>query len=302
MAARFWRWVLLGALLLALAAAAALAVTRALPPAAALALALAVLLAEPLLLVLLSMLRARAAAPHDAARPGLPGTLRTALIETAHFGRAILAMSRNPQPQPLPPAGGPGRPVLLIHGLLCNRGVWGALRERLHAAGYGSVRAVNLEPLCADIEQQAAGVQPELLALHRLNHGARVAIVGHSMGGLVARVLLRNLGPEVISRIVTLASPHHGTSLVAGLRWPATQQLALESPWLRALNASQEGRFAAPIASIYSLEDNLVTPAASARLQGAELHELRGLGHMGMLRSAPALDCVVAALGSAGAQ
>jgi pimeloyl-ACP methyl ester carboxylesterase len=299
MAARFWRWVLGYALVFALAATAALAMIWPLSLAAALPVALAVLLAELLLAVLLSMLRARAA-EQVATRPGLLAALRTWVSESLYLGRAILAVSANPRPQ-TPPASSM-RPVLLIHGFLCNRGVWSALRERLYATGLGDVVAVNLEPLCTDIEQQAAGVQPELLALHRRSQGARVAIVGHSMGGLVARVLLRNLGPGVISRIVTLASPHHGTRLVAGLRWPATQQLAQDSAWLRALNVSQEGRFSVPLVSIYSLEDNLVTPAASARLEGAELHELRGLGHMGMLRSARALDCVVAALGGAGAQ
>jgi triacylglycerol lipase len=300
MAARCWRWAIGGALLLALATAAILALSVPLSLTAALGVALAVLLAQPLLVVLVSMLLARAATPPAAGRPGLYRALRIWVSESASFSRAVLAMSANPRSPPS--AGGGGRPVLLIHGLLCNRGVWPALQERLQAAGFGTVLAVNLEPLGADLEQQAALIQPELLALQRQSRGQRVALVGHSMGGLVARVLLRNLGPEVVSRIVTLASPHHGTRLVAGLRWPATQQLAPASAWLCALNESQEGRFSAPVVSIYSRDDNLVVPAASARLRGAELHEVGGLGHMGMLRSARALDCVVAALGGAGAR
>jgi len=44
------------------------------------------------------------------------------------------------------------------------------------------------------------------------------------------------------------------------------------------------------------LEDNLVAPPDSARLRGAESHELRGIGHFGMLRSRRTLDCVIAAL------
>jgi pimeloyl-ACP methyl ester carboxylesterase len=302
MAARFWRRILVCALLLALVTAAALAVAWSLSAAAALTLALAVLLAQPLLLVLMSVLRARTSAPPGAPRAGFLRTLRTWLGETAHFSRAVLVMCTNPRPRPPSPAAPSRPPVLLIHGILCNRGVWGALQGRLRAAGFGTVLAVNLEPLFADIEEQAAGVQPQLLALHRLSHGTPVAIVAHSMGGLVARVLLRDLGATVIARIVTLASPHHGTSLVAGLRWPATRQMAPASPWLRALNAAQEGRFDVPLVSIYSLEDNLVAPAASARLQGAGLHELRGVGHLEMLRSAQALDCAVAALGGAVAQ
>ena len=121
-------------------------------------------------------------------------------------------------------------------------------------------------------------------------------IVAHSMGGLVARALLRELGPSAIRRIVTIASPHHGTAVVRGLPWPNTRQMSPVSPWLRALNAAQEGRFAVPVTSIYTAEDNMVVPVESARLQGAESTELRGIGHLGMVRSRRALDSVIAAL------
>jgi pimeloyl-ACP methyl ester carboxylesterase len=137
---------------------------------------------------------------------------------------------------------------------------------------------------------------PDLSALQNRCNGERVVIVAHSMGGLVARALLRDLGAGVIRRIVTIASPHHGTVLVRGLPWPNARQMSDVSPWLHTLNTVQEGRFAVPMASIYSLEDNLVVPAGSARLQGAESHELRGIGHLGMLRSQRALDCIVATL------
>jgi triacylglycerol esterase/lipase EstA (alpha/beta hydrolase family) len=286
------------ALLFALIGAAALARAWSLSFAPMLGAGLAILFAELPLLVLVSMLIARAASHPGSVRPGFCLTLRVWMSETAHFGRMLLAMTRNPAP--LPWAGGSGRPIVLIHGILCNRGVWGALQARLHAAGFRAVLAVNLEPLLADIELQATRVQPEVLALHKLNHGARVAIVAHSMGGLVARVLLRNLGPEVVSRIITLATPHHGTRWLGGLPGRAPQQLARASPWLRALNALQEGRFAVPVVSLYSRDDNLVVPATSARLEGAEMLELRGLGHMGIARSKRALDQVIAALSVAG--
>lgn len=72
--------------------------------------------------------------------------------------------------------------------------------------------------------------------------------------------------------------------------------MTVASPWLRTLNSAQEGRFTVPVASIYGVEDNLVVPAGSARLQGAEMHELRGVGHFGMLRARCALDRVIATL------
>ena len=47
---------------------------------------------------------------------------------------------------PAPPAGGaPGRGVVLVHGFMCNRGIWNPWMRRLRARGHAHV-AVTLEP------------------------------------------------------------------------------------------------------------------------------------------------------------
>ncbi|HUL17822.1 MAG TPA: hypothetical protein VLV29_01030 [Steroidobacteraceae bacterium] len=226
--------------------------------------------------------------------------VQAVLSEALHFSRAILTMSWNPRefrsPLQATSLARPARPVLLVHGILCNRAVWRPLAARLRAAGFGPVNAVSLEPLFADIDAQAQSLAPELLALHQNSHGARVAIVSHSMGGLVTRSLLRSVGSEMINRVITIACPHHGTRLVRSLPWPATRQMDCESPWLQALGTSEGGHFPVPFTSIYSLEDNLIAPAASARLTGAQLYPMRGIGHLGMLSTRAALDCVMAVL------
>ena len=299
MAARFWRRILGLALALAAASGIVLAKVFSLPWSMAPAFALAVLLAVPVAVVFLSFVIAQAAAADLHARSSARNVLQALLREIADSTLVILALTRDERPrrpaQDLP-ATRPARPVLLLHGFLCNHQVWRALQTRLHAAGFGPIEAPDMEPLLMDIDIQAGRVAPQLRALQRRCNGERVVIIAHSMGGLIARALLRDLGASAIRRIVTIASPHHGTTLVRGLPWPDTRQMSRMSPWLRTLNTSQEGRFAVPIASIYTREENLVAPADSARLEGAELHELRGVGHFGMLRSRRALDRVIATL------
>jgi triacylglycerol esterase/lipase EstA (alpha/beta hydrolase family) len=290
MAANFWR--LLFALALALSTASGIALAAALcwPWWTAPALALVLLFGIPAALVAGSLMLAG---------PGAAGRWRVLPGETAAFTLAIIAMcgtSRRQRPGAQLAATRASRPVLLLHGLLCNQRVWRALQVRLAAAGFGPVEALDIGPLRADIETLAAGVAPRLLALQRRCNGERVAIVAHSMGGLIARVLMRDLGRQAIRRIVTLATPHHGTILARILPWPNARQMTRASAWLQSLNASQEGRLAVPLASIYSIDDNLVAPAGSARLQGAELHERRGLGHFGMLGSRDVQDLVIATL------
>jgi predicted alpha/beta hydrolase family esterase len=300
MAARFWRWMIGVVVMAGAALAIAFTVTLSLSPVQAVWMAVVNLLALPVMLVGISFACARAGAEERYPSSNACLALRAVSTEAARLSLAIIAMSRDPRERKLTAettaATSPARPVLLIHGFLCNRAIWQTLEARLRAAGFAPVHAVNLEPLCADIDSQARSLGPELLELRQMSNGARVAIVTHSMGGLVVRSFLRTAGSDMISRVVTIAAPHHGTRLARGLRCPATRQMLPGSPWLRALEAREEGHFSVPFVSIYSLEDTLVGPARSARLRGAQMHAIRGVGHVGILSSRPALDCVMAAL------
>jgi predicted alpha/beta hydrolase family esterase len=299
MAAHFWRRMLVCQLAIAVAIAWVLTTELALSMLGAIGVALLTLVSIQLLFVTLSYACAFASrATLGSLRIGY--TLRALLTEVADFGLAQLSMAIEPwrrvRDTPAPSGGAHMRPVLLIHGVLCDRGIWHRVGSRLRAAQFAPVRAVDLEPLRSDIDSYVSRIDEEVLRLHRESHGARVAIVAHSMGGLIARAALQSLGPEVISRIVTVASPHHGTALARCLPWEAGRQMRLSSSWLQRLNATQEGQFSVPVTSIYSLEDNLVAPPRSSELRGAELREIAGVGHFGLLRSRRALDALVTAL------
>lgn len=264
--------------------------------------AIAVVLVTPYLLVggsLIYLFTSARDVDSPASRPVNDG-LHAWITEPLQLGRALLAMmtapSRLPAEAEPPKLGRPAQPVLLIHGLVCNRSVWRRWFEPLRAAGFASVRAIDLEPLFADIDSYATDVAQELRAMQLHNGGARVAIIAHSMGGIVARAALRIVGPGVISRIVTIASPHHGTAWARLLPCTLTRQMRIGSSWLDALNASQEGHCAVPLTSIYSMHDELVLPARSAVMDGARLHEMRGLGHFGVLASPECMKLALAAL------
>jgi pimeloyl-ACP methyl ester carboxylesterase len=242
--------------------------------------------------------------PRPASRLNAMQALRVCFSEAPAFGLAKLAMSIEPwrtiaerSPAIVTRS---VRPVLLVHGVLCNRAVWGPLQRRLRAAGFAPIRAVNLEPPAAEIDAVAVQLQSELAALRRESQGRRVAVVAHSMGGLVARAAMRRGASDSISQLITLGTPHHGSVLARFVPGPAGEQFQPRSPWLQALNA-QESLSAVPVTSIYSEHDNLIAPAQSAILEGAESLALRSLGHFAMLRSPVALECVLAKLRSTAA-
>jgi triacylglycerol lipase len=126
-----------------------------------------------------------------------------------------------------------------------------------------------------DLDEQAqvlAGAADA--ALERTGAGS-VDVVGYSAGGVVARLWVRDHGgAEQARRVVSLGSPHHGTDL-AGLAGgtlgcpPGCQQLAPDSDLLNRLNAGDETPDGPDFVSLWTSDDETVTPPESAELDGA---------------------------------
>ncbi len=103
-----------------------------------------------------------------------------------------------------------------------------------------------------------------------------VDVVGYSAGGVVARLWVRDHGgASKARRVLTIGSPHHGTSQaalgreLAGGCPPACEQLVPDSDLLRRLNAGDETPDGPQWATIRSGGDEVVTPVDSAALDGA---------------------------------
>jgi triacylglycerol lipase len=183
----------------------------------------------------------------------------------------------------------PGRPVLvLIHGYGCNRGAWWWLRRHLEASGF-NVATLNLEPLHAGIDDYIPQLVERIEAACREAGRARVTLVGHSMGGLVARAYLAAHGEGRVDRLLTLASPHSGSVLSRLGIGTNARQMETNSPWLKALWRS---RPAIPAVAVRTTHDNFVMPQDNQRLPGAVDVELRGLGHLALLFSPRTLDVI----------
>ena len=188
------------------------------------------------------------------------------------------------QPDWLPPTPTGQRGVVLVHGFLCNRGVWLPWLPELRARGHAYV-ALTLEPAFGSVDDYVAAIDTAMRQVQAAT-GLPPVLVGHSMGGLAARAWLRTLAQppaQRVHRILTLGTPHHGT-------WPARfshttngMQMRLNSPWLQALAASEGAAQRALFSCWYSDCDNIVYPTRSATLDGADNHLLHGLGHVHMV-------------------
>jgi pimeloyl-ACP methyl ester carboxylesterase len=136
---------------------------------------------------------------------------------------------------------GLGTPVLLVHGFAANKSNWLFLRHDLRAAGFGRVDALNYNAFTADIPALGEACARRARHLLEITGAERVHLVGHSLGGLVARYAVQVAGlHDVAASCVTVASPHQGLAhLPVGLvPSPALRQLAQGSALLRRLSAS----------------------------------------------------------------
>jgi triacylglycerol esterase/lipase EstA (alpha/beta hydrolase family) len=180
---------------------------------------------------------------------------------------------------PPTPAGLPSQAiqgtVLLVPGYGGNTGSLTTLAGRLRAVGRTadvvSLPGDGTGDLLAQVDALNAAVNRALAA-----GAASVDVIGYSAGGLVARLwVARDAGEHRARRVVTLGAPLHGTqvaaagaALVPGACPLACQQLVPESALLRGVNA-QSLPAALPWLSLWTENDQTVTPPDSARLIGA---------------------------------
>jgi pimeloyl-ACP methyl ester carboxylesterase len=198
--------------------------------------------------------------------------------------------------RPLPSAAAPGAtgrlPVLLLHGYGCNRAVWLSMAKTLAAGGH-VIGSVNLEPPLGSIDEYADTIEEAARELCHRSGRAQVALVCHSMGGLAARAYLRRYGEGHVCRVITLGTPHRGTTLATFGQGLNVRQMRPDSPWLRTLAADEPDARAALFTCVLTHHDNIVFPQAIQTLPGAKTIALSGVGHLSLLSDPRVSDLVM---------
>ncbi|MDD2845430.1 MAG: alpha/beta fold hydrolase [Rhodoferax sp.] len=190
------------------------------------------------------------------------------------------ATAAAPMPSALGGAPAP-RGVVLVHGLLCNRGVWLPWLAPLRARGH-AFAAVNLEPVFGAIDDYAPLIEEAVQRVTQATGRAPV-LVCHSMGGVAVRAWLRAYQADArVHHVITLGTPHGGTALARFSRTPNGMQMRQASDWLLTLQRSEPPARAALFTCWYSNCDNIVFPASTGALPGAAQRFIAGVGHVQM--------------------
>jgi triacylglycerol lipase len=179
-----------------------------------------------------------------------------------------------------------GTPILLVHGLVDNRSIFTVLRRQLKRRGFGRVWTMNYRIWTTDIRDaahQLGGAVEEICAETGYE---RIHVVGHSMGGLIARYYVQRLGGDArVHTVVTLGTPHRGTRTARLLPRGIFGQLSPRSALVAELAEPAPGcrsRFVA----FWSDIDVMMSPKQTARLEHPDLKIrnifIRGVGHMSL--------------------
>jgi triacylglycerol lipase len=237
---------------------------------------------------------------------GAPAGLRGLAVEAAWLAAhaavypAGLLHERLREPtayrtDPLPPArrglvvtdlAAAGTPILLVHGIMDNRSVFTVFRRHLRRRGFGAVHTMNYSLLTGDVRTAAHELRGHVERLLELTGAERVHLVGHSLGGVIARYYVQRMGGSAhVDALVTLGSPHTGTLAAHLLPTPLARQLRPGSALLAELAEPAPGcptRFLV----VWSRMDQMVVPQRNARLEHPDLDveqlELRDVGHLAL--------------------
>ncbi len=179
-----------------------------------------------------------------------------------------------------------GTPIILVHGVIDNHSIFTLLRRGLNRRGFGKVISLNYSPLTDDIRRVSRRLSMLVEAVCRETGYERVHVIGHSMGGFIARYYVQRLGGHNrVHTLVTLGSPHGGTAAAHLMPHSVARQMRLDSDVVKELQEPAIECRTRMIA-VWSDLDQLIYPKRNARIVHPDLNArnvlIRGVGHMSL--------------------
>lgn len=110
--------------------------------------------------------------------------------------------------------GNPSSPVLLVHGLGEDASMWKKWEELLTNDGiqYHTITFQESDDKCGTALAHAVELGKRIDEILRSNPSGQVNIVGHSKGGIDARVYLAN-GTQSVANLIMIGTPNNGTPM-----------------------------------------------------------------------------------------
>ncbi|HIW92727.1 MAG TPA: alpha/beta fold hydrolase [Candidatus Corynebacterium avicola] len=180
-------------------------------------------------------------------------------------------------------------PVVLIHGTISAKNQWQNLVLTLREQGYAVFAPDYGMHGTQDVLESATDIDAYLKQVLSATGAEKLDIVGHSQGGLIARYWINEMGgADKVHHLVTLSSPHHGTtvrglladvltaneatarvaeSVVTRFMGPAGMQQVVGSPLITTMTTGPETRPGIRYSCLATRNDTTVVPFETAFLK-----------------------------------
>jgi triacylglycerol lipase len=178
-------------------------------------------------------------------------------------------------------------PIVLVHGIIDNHATFTWMEYALRRRGFQTLSGYDYGLLTHNIPQAAVHLGEAIEELAASTGYERVHVIGHSLGGLIARYYVQRLGGDRhVHTLITLGTPHQGTQLAWAVPLlPLVRQLAPNSALIQEL-AEPAAECRTRFLAFYSDIDHLIVPSRNARLDHPHLNvrniPVRGVGHLSM--------------------
>lgn len=173
------------------------------------------------------------------------------------------------------------RTIVFVHGYMANSSTFLPMMAYLKAKGVAS-QILSFDYRSPEGIEKGAKDLKEFL--RKRVRGGSVDLICHSLGGLVARVYLQELGgARRVDRCITLATPHKGTYNAYWISSRVGRELRPDSELLQRIERSRANAGKVRFTAIVAGSDSIVVPRVFAA--GEDTVHVPDLGHVGMLFS-----------------
>ncbi|MCJ7859111.1 esterase/lipase family protein [Corynebacterium kalidii] len=179
-------------------------------------------------------------------------------------------------------------PVVLLHGTISSKNAWQNLVVSLREKGWVVFAPDYGVHGTQDVVTSARDVAAYLDQVLAATGAEKLDIVGHSQGGLIARYWINEMdGADKVHHLVSLSSPHHGTTVrgllasvitasettvrvaeavVSRMMGPAGMQQVVGSPLIETMTSGRETRPGIRYSCLATRNDTTVVPFETAFL------------------------------------
>ncbi|MRG91969.1 hypothetical protein GF068_08530 [Polyangium spumosum] len=165
--------------------------------------------------------------------------------------------------------------VVLLHGLFATAGGLRPMRRVItrHKGVHAAAMTYPPGPGVEELGERLAALTAELPG------AARLHLVGHSLGGVVARFYAQEAGDTRVVQTISMASPFAGVVGASALGFGAARDLAPDSAVLRKIRLAASATANVPHLSIIARADAVLRSPVSHALPGGEVIVMEGQGH-----------------------